>query len=104
MAISLSNNPLGGIIFPEYIFKLSPNNDATIGTDVETEVSVKVGSNQRCGGLYILGQPRTGKSNLLVSLALNDTKNKYGIIFIDPHTDAINAMQERIPESRKKEI
>jgi hypothetical protein len=35
MAISLSNNPLGGIIFLENIWKLSPNNDATIGTDVE---------------------------------------------------------------------
>jgi hypothetical protein len=39
-----------------------------------------------------------------ISLALNDIKNGYGILFIDPHTDAINALQERIPESRKKDI
>ena len=53
--------------------------------------------------MYVLGQPRTGKSNLLVSLALQDIKQGHGILFIDPHTDAIAALDARIPESRKKD-
>jgi DNA replication protein DnaC len=42
----------------------------TIGTDIETGEEVWIGDRERCGGLYVLGKPRTGKSHLLKSLAL----------------------------------
>jgi DNA replication protein DnaC len=67
-----------------------------VGTDVETDTPVRIGFEERCGGLYILGQPRTGKSNLLVGLALSDIRRNHGILFIDPHTDAINVTAHRL--------
>ena len=42
----------------------------TLGTDVETGQPIWIGDIERCGGLYVLGKPRTGKSNLFISLAL----------------------------------
>jgi hypothetical protein len=54
----------------------------TIGTDVEKDDPVKVGDNERSGGLYILGQPRTGKSNLLVSLALSELASAEVVEFV----------------------
>jgi hypothetical protein len=75
-----------------------------LGTDVEKGGAVTIGDLERCGGLYVLGQPRTSKSTLLISLALSDIKRGYGILFIDPHIDAINALLARIPESRRKDI
>src|SRR5512135_30685 len=75
-----------------------------IGRDIQTERLITIGDAERCGGLYILGQPRTGKSNLLVGLALSDIRRNHGILFIDPHTDAINDLLRRIPESRRKDV
>ena len=77
---------------------------AVIGKEIEKGAQVAIGDEERCGGMYILGQPQTGKSTLLVSLALNDVKNGYGILFIDPHTDAITALHARIPDYRRKDI
>jgi hypothetical protein len=53
---------------------------AVLGRTFATGQDILVGEEERCGGLYILGQPRTGKSNLLVSLALNDIKEGCGIL------------------------
>ena len=44
---------------PEYVI---------LGEDVETGQPIWIGDVERCGGLYVLGKPRTGKSNLFVSL------------------------------------
>lgn len=82
----------------------SLNRSAVIGRDVERATEVAVGELERCGGLYVLGQPRSGKSNLLISLALADIQNGHGILFIDPHTDAINDLVSRIPASRREDV
>jgi hypothetical protein len=84
--------------------KAGKGTNAVIGRDVEKNALVTVGQLERCGGLYVLGQPRTGKSNLLVSLALSDIENGYGVLFIDPHTDAINDLLARIPDRRRDDI
>jgi hypothetical protein len=86
------------------IGKAGKGTNAVIGRDVEKNVLVTVGQLERCGGLYVLGQPRTGKSNLLVSLALSDIENGYGVLFIDPHTDAINDLLARVPDRRRDDI
>jgi hypothetical protein len=36
-----------------------------------------------------LGKPGTGKTNLLLNLALHDIQEGYGLFFLDPHGDAI---------------
>jgi hypothetical protein len=75
-----------------------------IGIDAATGADVMVGDNERCGGFYILGQPRTGKSNLLISMALADIEKGTSILFIDPHTDALSDLLSRIPQERRKTI
>lgn|SRR5512147_1330951 len=62
----------------------SASTPASIGTDVGRGDAVTIGDKERCGGVYVLGQPRTGKSDLLVSLALGDITRGHGILFIDP--------------------
>src|SRR5512132_4727355 len=107
---------MGGNRFSGPVFLTQPLSDlsvgrlpqseacVSIGRDVEREAEVAIGEVERCGGLYVLGQPRTGKSNLLVSLALSDIQNGHGVLFIDPHTDAINHLVSRIPASRREDV
>lgn len=87
--------PLGSITplpkeLLERVFE-RPREDAIIGKDFKTGETITIGDEERCGGLYILGKPRTGKSTLLISLALSDIKKG-----LDPHTDAINELLLRI--------
>jgi hypothetical protein len=35
-----------------------------IGKDIETDEDLWIGDRERCGGMYVLGKPRTGKSHL----------------------------------------
>jgi hypothetical protein len=76
----------------------------TIGTDFERHLPVTVSNKEREGGFYILGEPRTGKSTLLVSMALQDIANGHGLLFIDPHYDAINNLLARIPKRRLQDV
>ena len=76
----------------------------TIGEDIQTSEEVWIGDRERCGGLYVLGKPRTGKSHFLKSLALQDMDNDHGFLFIDPHEDAINDLIDRLPVRRKDDV
>ncbi len=51
-----------------------------------------------------MGKAGTGKSTLLVSLALQDIKHRNGLLFIDPHADAIEAILARMPDERKGDV
>ena len=75
-----------------------------IGQDFETGRDIAVGDTARCGGFYVLGQPRTGKSELLTYMALQNIENGHGLLFIDPHTEAIQKLIARIPKERLKDV
>jgi hypothetical protein len=75
---------------------VTTNTGVTIGTDFERHVPVTVQNKEREGGFYVLGEPRAGKSTLLVSMALQDIENGHGLLFIDPHYDAINQLRLRL--------
>src|SRR5438067_10941535 len=75
-----------------------------LGKDIETGNLIYIGDNERYGGFYILGEPRTGKSHLLISVALQDIERGYGLLFIDPHSDAIEEIIARMPERRKQDV
>ena len=77
---------------------------ATIGNNIETGEPITIGDIERCGGLYVLGKPRTGKSYLLISLALQDIYHEHGLLFIDPHSDAIERIIARMLERRKQDV
>ncbi|WP_292942877.1 DUF87 domain-containing protein [Olleya sp. UBA1516] len=54
---------------------------------------------------YILGKTTSGKSNLILTLCLQDIKrNNAGVFLCDVHGDLIETLLQHIPEHRKKDI
>lgn len=66
------------------------------GTELEEE-EVTIGDIERRGGLLLRGNPRTGKTTLLVNLILQDIEHGHGLLFIDPHGDAMEDILKRLP-------
>jgi hypothetical protein len=54
-------------------------------------------------GLYIAGNPGSGKSSLLQHMVLSDIHAGRGVSVIDPTADLINVILDWIPESRVKD-
>jgi hypothetical protein len=79
------------------IAKVAASAGVTIGTDSATGVAVSLGDTQRCGGLYVLGQPRTGKSNLLASVI--DLKPTWRLL--RPVIVSIRCLRERPSRSSR---
>ncbi len=53
---------------------------------------------------YIIGQTGTGKSTLLVQMALEDIKQGKGICIIDPHGELVDKTLSLIPENRYEDV
>ena len=54
--------------------------------------------------LYIIGQTGTGKSGLLELLTISDLYSPFGFAVVDPHGDYAQAVLQRIPEHRLKDV
>jgi hypothetical protein len=54
--------------------------------------------------VYIVGQTGTGKSNLMINMALSDIKNGKGAAVIDPHGDLIDSLLGLIPSERTEDV
>src|SRR3954470_4617703 len=70
--------------------KLAMEKYVTIGTDIATRKRGTISDTARRIGLYILGRPGTGKTTMLINLLKQDIENGHGLVFLDPHDDAIN--------------
>src|SRR5437764_15353172 len=79
--------------------------DASIlGKDINSGQLVTLAQEARLRGLYVIGKTGTGKTNLLVNLTLQDIEAGMGVCFITPHSDAIEDILERLPDSRKDDV
>ena len=54
--------------------------------------------------LFVLGQTGTGKSTLLLKLAVEDLKAGNGLAFFDPHGDAARELINHIPPERMRDV
>ena len=54
--------------------------------------------------IYLLGKTGTGKSTLLETLMLDDSKKWRGFAVIDPHGDLIQKIREQIPDERRDDL
>jgi hypothetical protein len=54
--------------------------------------------------LYIVGQTGTGKSQMMMMLALQDIRNGEGIAIIDPHGTDIEELLTKIPPERMDDV
>lgn len=54
--------------------------------------------------VYLVGQTGTGKSNLIINMAINDIQQGKGVAVIDPHGDLIESLLGLMPENRLNDI
>jgi len=58
----------------------------------------------RFSHIYSIGKTGTGKTTLLLNMAIDDVYKGYGLCLIEPHGDACLKLLQNIPESRKQEV
>ena len=58
----------------------------------------------RAGHIYCIGKTGTGKSTLLLNMAIDDIHQGRGIGIIDPHGDLSEAILDYIPQERIKDV
>jgi hypothetical protein len=76
----------------------------SLGTDTRKNNPVALSDDGRRQGTYVLGINGTGKSNLLLDIALQDIAAGDGLCLMDPHGDLIEAVLARVPPSRIKDV
>ncbi len=54
--------------------------------------------------IYVIGKSGTGKSTLLLNMALSDIGRGNGLCVIDPHGDIAQGIVKHIPEGRKQDL
>ncbi len=59
---------------------------------------------ERFRHLYVVGQTGTGKSTLLLNLALQDIAAGAGVAILDPHGDLVETLLGNIPEERLDDV
>ncbi len=59
---------------------------------------------ERFRHLYVVGQTGTGKSTLLLNLALQDIDAGAGVAMLDPHGDLVEAVLRNVPEDRLDDV
>ena len=70
----------------------------------EEHKPVYIAEDDRRRHVYIIGQTGTGKTNLLMNMALDDIKNGKGVCVIDPHGEDAEALLSSIPQNRLDDV
>jgi hypothetical protein len=78
--------------------------DVILGRESETDHIIKLDDVERRSGLYILGRMGRGKTSLIQKLIEQDMANGHGVFFLDPHGDAVEDLQKRIPSDRQNDV
>lgn len=65
---------------------------------------VRLSTETRLRHVYVVGGTGTGKSTLLLNLALGDIEEGRGIAVLDPHGSLVDAICAQIPESRIRDV
>lgn len=68
------------------------------------EIHFGIKQTDRTGHIYCLGKTGTGKSTLLLNMAIHDIQTGKGIGIIDPHGDLAKELIEYIPEERIADV
>lgn len=73
-----------------------------LGHDGSSDVLLSAAAASR--HLHVVGGTGTGKSSLLLDLALQDAAARRGLIVVDPHGDLVDAILERLPPWRRDDL
>ena len=66
--------------------------------------SVYLSDSVRLQHVYVVGQTGTGKSTLLLNMALSDIAAGHGLTLLDPHGTLVSAVLDRIPAHRRDDV
>ncbi len=58
----------------------------------------------RLNHIYVIGKTGTGKSTLLINMAISDTQRGNGICVIDPHGDIAEKILDYVPKERINDV
>jgi hypothetical protein len=58
----------------------------------------------RLSHIFVLGKSGTGKSHLIINMALDDIYKAQGVCVLDPHADTVKAILRRFPDHRKDDL
>ncbi len=77
-----------------------------LGTNEHDEetLEVSLSTEERLRHTYVIGASGTGKSTLLLSMAMQDIEAGNGIAVLDPHGDLIEDILARIPKERAGDV
>jgi hypothetical protein len=75
-----------------------------LGTEVRCNQPVELSTAGRRQGTYVLGINGTGKSTLLLNIALEDIRAGDGLCLLDPHGDLIEEVITRVPPERADDV
>ncbi|KKT69734.1 MAG: hypothetical protein UW65_C0014G0017 [candidate division WWE3 bacterium GW2011_GWB1_44_4] len=83
-----------------------PTSGLYLGQSIFRGVKKKVymTAEDRIRHMYIIGQTGTGKSQLMMSLVLQDIQDGEGVAVIDPHGSDISELLEKIPANRIDDV
>lgn len=65
---------------------------------------VKIADDDRRRHFYIIGQTGTGKSYLMLNMAVQDMVSGRGLCVIDPHGELVDKVLERVPKDRVNDV
>ena len=75
-----------------------------LGYSVPNKTPVDLSAADRRQGTYVLGLNGTGKTSLLLCIALQDMHSGDGLCVLDPHGDLTQDLLERVPPHREKDV
>src|ERR1700733_7769314 len=58
----------------------------------------------RLNHIYVIGKTGTGKSTLLLNMAISDIQRSNGIALIDPHGDIAESILDYVPKERMHDV
>jgi hypothetical protein len=70
--------------------------------DIKQPFGIK--DKDRLGHIYVIGKTGTGKSTLLLNMAISDIERGNGLCVIDPHGDLAITLLDYIPAQRIKDV
>ena len=86
-----SNLPSEGVLIGKSVYRNEPK-------------EVRVADEDRRRHIYVIGQTGTGKSNLLINMAVYDIQHGKGIAIIDPHGDVVEDILGLVPNNRREDV
>ncbi len=82
------------------------NQKYVLGMNVHNglETPVTLNDEQRLRHTHLIGATGVGKSTLITNMVLEDIRHGNGVAVFDPHGDLCDAIAERIPEERLRDV